>query len=45
MNVDRHVELDRGGEQAVVTRIVEEAAFGRAVDHGADEAELLHGAA
>ena len=45
MNVDRNVELDRGGEQLVVARIVEEAAFGRAVDHGAEKAELLDRAA
>ncbi len=44
MNVDRHVELDRRGKQPVIARIVEEAAVGRAVDHGADKAEFLHGA-
>ena len=43
MNVDRHVKFDRGGKEAIKARVIEEAAFGRSVDHGADETELFHG--
>ena len=42
MDVDRHVEIDGRRQQAVVARMIEEAAFGRAVDERADEAQLLH---
>jgi len=41
MNVDRHVKLCRGGKQAVKARVIEEAAFGRAIDHCTDEAEFF----
>ena len=41
MDVDRHVELDRRREQAVVARVIEEAALGRAVDQRAEEAQVL----
>ena len=44
MDVDRHVEFDRRGQQAVIARVIEEAALGRAVDQGAEEFELLDGA-
>src|SRR6516225_12046095 len=44
MNVDRYVKLDRGGKQTVEARVIEKAALGGAIDHAADETELLHGA-
>src|SRR5437667_331355 len=44
MDIDRHVELRGRREQAVIARMIEEAALGRAVDHRAHEAQVLHGA-
>jgi len=44
VDIDRHVELDGGREQSVIARMIEEAAFGRAVHQRADEAQVLHGA-
>ena len=44
MKVDRHVEFDCCRQQAVIARMIEEAALGGAVDQRADEAQLLHGA-
>ncbi len=44
VDVDRHVEVHGRREQAFIARVIEEAAFGRAVDERADEAQLLHGA-
>ena len=42
MDVDRHVEIDSRRQQAVVARMVEEAALGRAIDERADKPEFLH---
>ncbi len=41
MDVDWHIELFRRGEDLVEARVIEEAAFGRAMHHGADKSELL----
>ena len=42
MNIDRHVELHGCREEAVIARMIEEAAFGHAVDQRADETQFLH---
>ena len=42
VDVDRDIEFDCGGEQRVVARMVEKAAFRRAVDQAAEKAELFH---
>jgi len=41
MNVDRNVELDRGCEQTVVARMIEEAALRGAVDERTRKAQVL----
>ena len=39
VDVDRHVEVHRRRQQAVIARVIEKAALGRAVDERTDEAQ------
>src|SRR6516165_524472 len=41
VDIDRYIKFDCGSEQRIVARMIEEAAFGCAVDHAADEAEFF----
>src|SRR5215472_9841441 len=41
MDINRHIKFDCGSEQRIITRMIEEAAFGCAVDHAADETEFF----
>src|SRR5829696_7002415 len=42
MNINRDVELDGRRQETLIARVVKEAAFGRAVDKSADEAQILY---
>ncbi len=42
VDVDRHIEIYGGRQQAIVARVVEKAPFRRAVHERADKAQLLH---
>ena len=42
VDVDRHVEVHRRCQQAVIARVIEKAALGDPIDECTDEAKLLH---